>query len=70
MARDLNPTLYETNLDQYEGLEFSHFEDEHGRKLDSLNMNEAVVIVFASGEKITLRPDMRGMEAYISRYTY
>lgn len=68
--KQINPGLLQTNLDQYEGLELSHFEDQYGGKLNSLYMQHWIVIVFKDGRKIRLTEDWRGNDFYISQYDH
>ena len=64
----LNPCLIETKTKAYEGAEISHFEDRYGKLLESILMEESVVIVFKDGRKMVLAQDWRGTESYISQY--
>ena len=56
------------SLEQYNGKKLRHFEDEDGNVLDSIYMEEAVVLVFEDGARIWLGVDYRGPDCYISQY--
>lgn len=55
-------------LNRYHGKTVSHFENERGEKLDQVIMEEDLVVVFEDGDRLTIKPDPRGQDCYLSQH--